>query len=95
MLARRRPVALPHAAQRRAGVAAGGGALARALVRVVARLTRRHPAVVAGEAESLRPPYAPLVRAVGLLLAGDVAAAARTLRTVARPRRPAGLAGGC
>lgn len=42
--------------------------------------TRRHPAVVAGEAESLPPPERALVRVVALLLAGDLAGAARALR---------------
>ncbi|HWH01939.1 MAG TPA: BTAD domain-containing putative transcriptional regulator [Pilimelia sp.] len=41
--------------------------------------TRRYPAVVAAEAESLRDPAAPLVRAAGQLLAGDATAARRAL----------------
>ncbi|MFD1324070.1 BTAD domain-containing putative transcriptional regulator [Micromonospora sonneratiae] len=41
--------------------------------------TRRHPAVVAGEAESLPAPLAPLVQTVAHLLAGNVEEARRTL----------------
>lgn len=41
--------------------------------------TRRYPAVVAAEAESLRDPAAPVVIATAHLLAGDGAAARRTL----------------
>ncbi|WP_213450300.1 winged helix-turn-helix domain-containing protein [Rhizomonospora bruguierae] len=42
--------------------------------------TRRYPAVVAAEAESLRDPAAPVVIAAAHLLAGDGDAAARTLQ---------------
>lgn len=44
--------------------------------------TRRHPAVVAGEADALPSPVAPLVRTLSHLLAGDIAEAGRMLAAV-------------
>ncbi|MEV4759042.1 BTAD domain-containing putative transcriptional regulator [Micromonospora sp. NPDC049559] len=56
--------------------------------------TRRHPAVVAGEAESLPPAVAPLVRAIAYLLAGNIEEAGRILPRVSEDDSDfAGLAG--
>ncbi|HEY0699194.1 MAG TPA: hypothetical protein VGD43_15450, partial [Micromonospora sp.] len=54
--------------------------------------TRRHPAVVAGEAESLPAPAGPLVRTVALLLAGDPRAVDRLPAVPAEEHDPVGTA---
>jgi DNA-binding SARP family transcriptional activator len=54
--------------------------------------SRRHPAVVAGEADSLPPAVVPLVRAVGHLLAGNLREAGRSLLAAGEEPGFAGLA---